>query len=52
MRIEAVAANLVGQRDPSGAFDIAFSIRKWAPPQLASCRGQPYLLAPLENQST
>jgi hypothetical protein len=39
MRIEAVAANLIGQRDLSGAFDIAFSIRKWALPQLATCRG-------------
>jgi hypothetical protein len=28
MRIEAVAATLIGQRDLSGAFDIAFSIRK------------------------
>jgi hypothetical protein len=52
MRIEAVAANLVGQRDPSGAFYIAFSIRKWVPPWLASCRGQPYPIAAPENQPT
>jgi hypothetical protein len=52
MRIEAVAENLVGQRDRSGAFGNAFSIRKWAPRQLVTCRGQPCGLPPRENHST
>ena len=36
MRIEAVAGNLVGQRDLPGSFDIASSTRKSAPQQLAT----------------